>query len=685
MATIKRSIRKSRPKALFGLGEGLIAASIIAQTANDTVNTIMQTKEARRQADIIKQNAVEQRRTLERQTQAQTAAMNRTNDNNKQLVEKTIDSNKELFNEQTNTLRDISTNLLLAQGQSNADERKNAAKLVVKRGGSVKRKLRNTSTIPVSYNGNMPFSITDGGGVNLIGRTPEGYDLYEIIGNDHEHYHKTKGGKYKSGVGFKFPNGAVVEGEGNQSSSMGELVLVTPDDAMFISKHSIKGFNPTKAVLSGMHPLQAFNIQENKKGNRKLASYGINIYNAQPDLKTDTVQARSRALNAMTTEDYLNNGYNIIDGQLNQLDLSRTNAMRAKKGCSIKRIKAWNGLRWKNMNNIQKLGLIGTGVNTLGAIGNTVANIIGSNRIIDANNYAAGILGEAWDTYGTKMAEAWRSRKGIDPSLISDDDYDYTPAVAAIRTARVNKNADLELLRRQEEAELNAIEKETISSAKRSILRNQINDKYNSLRNQVYQEQDNQEEQIKQANNEQLNQMAMYNAQLAQKANQSKLAAQLDIAKYNTDIENENIMGAADAEVQALLNKQGITADTAKANAASRSNMSMNIANTWNNALQGSFNTFSNLYSTAVGAEVDAVNNMEKNYPLFGKRNSETNTTTPATISPVEEQRQNLEEIKQRAKKRKIRNQPPVKTASIIQTPTQSLIFNPNYQPFYPF
>lgn len=678
MATIKHSIRKSRPKALFGADGALMAVAIGLQTANDTVNSIMQAKEARRQADNIRQSAIDQRKALEQQTQLQTAAMTRTNDNNKQLAEKTIESNKELFNEQTNALKDISTNLLLAQGQTNADERKNAAKLVVKRGGNIKRKLRNANTIPVSYNGNMPFAITDGGGVNLIGRTPEGYDLYEIIGNDHEHYHKTRGGKYKSGVGFKFPNGAVVEGEGNQSSSTGELVLVTPDDAMFISKHSIKGFNPTKAVLSGMHPLQAFNIQENKKGNRKLASYGTNIYNTQPDLKTDTVQSRSRALNAMTTEDYLNNGYNIIDGQLNQTDLSRTNVMRAKKGCSIKRAKAAGGLKWSNMNNLQKIGLIGMGLNSLGAIGNTVSNIIGSNRIIDANNYAAGILGEAWDTYSTKMAEAWRSRKGIDPSLISDGDYDYTPAVAAIRTARVNKNADLESLRRQEEAEINAAEKETISSAKRSILRGQINDKYNSLRNQVYQEQDNQEEQIKQANNEQLNQMAMYNAQLAQKANQSKLAAQLDIAKYNTDIENENIMGAADAEVQALLNKQGIAADTAKSNAASRSNMAMNISNTWNNALQGSFNTFTNLYGTLAGAEKDTVDYMEKNYPIFGKSNNKAPVSNSG--SPVEEQKEKLTQIQNRIRKRI-----PLKTASIIKTPAPSVIFNPNYQPFYPF
>ena len=111
----------------------------------------------------------------------------------------------------------------------------------------------------------MPFVVTDGGTVIPIGRTPEGYDIYEILGNDHEHYHKAQGGKNKTGVGIKFADGNVIEGEGNQNTNQGEYMLQTPNAAYFISKHSIAGFNPAKAINMGMHPLAAFNIQEQIK------------------------------------------------------------------------------------------------------------------------------------------------------------------------------------------------------------------------------------------------------------------------------------------------------------------------------------------------------------------------------------------------------------------------------------
>ena len=42
-------------------------------------------------------------------------------------------------------------------------------------------------------------------------------------------------------------------------------MLQTPNAAYFISKHSIAGFNPAKAVNMGMHPLAAYNIQEQQK------------------------------------------------------------------------------------------------------------------------------------------------------------------------------------------------------------------------------------------------------------------------------------------------------------------------------------------------------------------------------------------------------------------------------------
>ena len=464
-------------------------------------------------------------------------------------------------------------------------------------------------------------------------------------------------------------------------------MLVTPDDAMFISKHSINGFNPTKAVLAGMHPVDAFNIQEfnktsyyPKRNNRRLAALGLNIYDQQPGIVTDTIQARSRVLSDGDVEDYLNNGYNVMHGQLNQTDLSRTNAMRAKKGCSLKRMKAAGGTRWKDMNDLQKLGIIGAGVNGLGAIGNTIANIVGSNAITSANNYAAGLLGEAWDKYGADMAAAWRSRKGIDESIISDDDYHYTPAVAAIRTARVNKNADLENLRRQEAAEKNLAARESLSSAKRSILRGQINDKYNSLRNQVYQEQDNQEEQIKQENAQMSNQMNITNAELNQRTKQNKTAAKLELAKYNNVIANENIMGATDAELTALLNKTGIQADTAKANAASRSNMGLNIANTLNNALQSTYGTMTNLYGTLAGADADVLGQLTGNNILFGRRNATPYNTNAVYNNPIETRILNT--INENRKK--LRTQTPASSASIIN-PNSSLVFMPNYQPIYPF
>ena len=194
--------------------------------------------------------------------------------------------------------------LQMLTGQQNVNDRLEASKLVVKNGGMTKPRY--------SLRGNnMAFKVTDGGYVIPIGNTPEGYNLFEIRGNDHEHYHKAPGGKNKTGVGIKFADGNIIEGEGNQNSNQGEYMLQTPNAAYFISKHNIAGFNPAKAVNMGMHPLIAYNIQEQQKqingitddgkkisspveNNKKLAGGLIpNIYNMYnqitPKLETDTV------------------------------------------------------------------------------------------------------------------------------------------------------------------------------------------------------------------------------------------------------------------------------------------------------------------------------------------------------------------------------------------------------------
>lgn len=129
----------------------------------------------------------------------------------------------------------------------------------------------------------MPFIVTDGGNAIPLGTTPEGYNLYEVRGNDHEHYHKAQGGKNKTGVGFHFADGSIVEGEGNQNTNQGEYLLTTPTNAAFISKHSIDGFNPVKAVNAGMNPMQAFLLQEQIKRANGISDDGKG--NSNPPVK----------------------------------------------------------------------------------------------------------------------------------------------------------------------------------------------------------------------------------------------------------------------------------------------------------------------------------------------------------------------------------------------------------------
>ena len=251
---------KPRRKAFAGADGAIMAAATLAASA---ANVAAQGRSASTQAKAMEDNAKAQAKAIERQT-----------NNNNQLQQEYIQFSKE----QNKLLRDqqqeIQTTLQQLAGQENMNSRLDAGKIILRNGGiGNKRRLSNTF-----YGGaNQPFRVTDGGGVLPIQVNNNGYGLYEIIGNDHEHYHKTKNGKNKTGVGIKFNDGSIVEGEGNQNSNQGELLYVTPQDAMFISKHSIRGFNPTEAVKQGMHPQQAFNIQQNIKNMNGIADDGSKL------------------------------------------------------------------------------------------------------------------------------------------------------------------------------------------------------------------------------------------------------------------------------------------------------------------------------------------------------------------------------------------------------------------------
>lgn len=247
-------LRNVRPKAQFGeaiAAAGIGAAATLASAAISSAAT----------ANAAKKQAAAQQAAA----QVQADALKKQNENANKLQEKSIEFTAQQ-NEQNRDLQNqIQMNLQMLAGQQNENARLDAARIQVKKGGSPLK--GQSSLLRGSYN--MPFTVTDGGYAMPLGITPQGFGLYELRGDNHEQYHKTKGGKYKSGVGIKGATGQVVEGEGGKRNAQGELIMTTPDDIKFISKHSIKGFNPTQAVMNGMDPVDAYNTQEEIKAYNK--------------------------------------------------------------------------------------------------------------------------------------------------------------------------------------------------------------------------------------------------------------------------------------------------------------------------------------------------------------------------------------------------------------------------------
>ena len=278
MVNYKYSIRTTpvkgvRRKALFGSEEaailGAAAINAAAQASAAMVNSRAQANAAKQQSAAIDASAKANAQALKEQNENS----NNLQKENQEFIREQNDRNRDLQ-------KDIQMQLQMLTGQQNQNAREEASKIQVKNGGAMsnKSKRRINPTFPLrggyiptnsyvqpAHNSNLPFRVTDGGGVIPLGKTPEGFDMYELYGHDHDHYHKAQGGKYKSGVGIKFANGQTIEGEGNQGGNRGEKFVVTPNDAFFISKHNIGGFNPANAVDRGLNPVLAFNIQESIK------------------------------------------------------------------------------------------------------------------------------------------------------------------------------------------------------------------------------------------------------------------------------------------------------------------------------------------------------------------------------------------------------------------------------------
>lgn len=478
---------KSRPKALFGIDGAINAAATLAAAGMTTAATI---KAANQQAKAVEASA----RTQAEAVKAQTA-------NNTDLQRESMNFQRQINQENRQQQQDIQTSLQLLAGQQNMDNRLKATQQVAKYGGRPKRKkLSKMTSDTLSYGGaRMPFRVTDGGGVIPIQTDDAGYGLYELYGNDHDHYHKTSGGKYKSGVGVKFRDGSTIEGEGNQDTKQGELLYVTPYDNMFISKHDIKGFNPAEAVNEGMHPQYAFNVQQLLK-----SMYGIND-----------------------------------DGS--KIDKS-SNKQMAKYG-GHRKLKCGGRIKKGNGGFLQ---------NHAGATYNAAGNLLGAGITAIGNGIAGSKLSNAYNTAGNILADAYSQMKGIDLSEIKRSDYAPAHVMAAITNADTNINPQLERIRRDAVAQTKQVNNSTISSAARQQRLAGIDDRSLQRASEQYAYKQNEDQKIQQSNAERIQQASAVNAQLDAQANQEYAKSRLALMQYNNDIENTKIAGAAQARADAM-------------------------------------------------------------------------------------------------------------------------------------
>lgn len=531
---VRRKLKtiNSRPKALFGSQEaailGAAAINVAGQMTAAGINSKAAKDAARQQAQATISAATKQANALKDQT-----------NKSKELQERSIEFTKEQNAENRELQKDIQLNLQMLTGQQNMNDRLEASKIQVRNGGRMSMKAINGQDgtfLRGSYSPtNMPFVVTDGGGVVPVGVTPEGFDMYEIKGNDHEHYHKTKSGKHKTGVGLKFANGKTIEGEGNQNGNQGEYVLVTPTDAMFISRHSIKGFNPAKAVNNGMNPLEAFIIQEQIKNANGISDSGKTDKRMIGGLTYDISQVPDLSRDGMAPI-----ATGVAYGSINNM---YDKEAKAKNGTSVRKRLACGGRHKADSGGWTDWA--GAGMNALGNLG-------GAWIMSNANNKAARTMSNANTQAAGILANAYRQMRGIDLSNIRREDYAAAHAMPAIRAAIVNTNTQRTAQDRTLQRRLTNSKRYSMSGAAAQDRMTLAETEYNDNIHRIESEADKIRESIKQENAQRITQAANENANRDTQSNSTYANAYLNALQYNNNIENQKIAGIGQANADAI-------------------------------------------------------------------------------------------------------------------------------------
>lgn len=623
-----------RRKARFGSQEAAILAAAGINAATQMVaagiNSSATKQAAKDQAAAINNQATKQAQAIKDQTQK-----------SKEYQQESQEFIKEQNAENRALQKDIQMQLQMLTGQQNVNDRLEASKIKVKNGGQTRHKLKNAGVIPFSLRGsyNMPFTVTDGGQAIAIGQTPEGYDLYELYGNDHEHYHKAQGGKHKTGVGIKFADGNIIEGEGNQNTSQGEKMLVTPNNAYFISKHTLGGFNPARSVDMGMNPITAYNIQEQIKAAKGISDDGspvkkmiggdfVNtLYNAngpQPGIDTSGDTAVGAGYIVQKDKPKLRNG-----GKCRRKMFRGAPVINGAQW-------DWNTGSWVPVDTTPLPGPVTTNTNTntntnsntntntntnttpgtrggfwnsadlwgagIGALGN-----LGGAFITAAGNRAAAkTLASAYDNSANILADAYRQMQTIDMNSIRKEDYAAAHVMPALQAPVSFANAEIAGVDRQLQRRLENARRYSLSGAAAQERMNRAEVDAQDARNKIYSADQQQMQNIRQANAERVTQAALTNAQLDTQANQQYANAYLDLLQYNNDIENQKILGAAGALSEGQVNAAGALSNAQTSNAQAWANTLVGSSQGFTNSLSAMADRKAKVAASLLGADSDS-------------------------------------------------------------------------------
>lgn len=528
------SLRRGRRKAPFG--DATIAAGV--QAAATMAAAAMQSR-------AMEKNAIAQAQAQAKAARLNADALREQNEASKENQEEMIEFQRTQNEIARNDYNNMMMQIQMAMGQQNENARLDASKIQVKNGGrkSLKRVSSGNGRFPLRASSNMAFAVTDGGGVDYLGSTPEGFDLYQVVGDTHNQTHKSSSGKRKTGVGFKFEDGNVIEAEGNgdKKENGGELLLTTPDDAYFISKHNIEGFNPREAVMNGMHPLDAFNIQENIKD-----------------------------MNGITDSGYAKYGRMLRGG----------------------RRKADLGTWWSGLNDTKKLGYAnwaGAGIGALGNFGGALLSTIGNNR-------AANIAANAASSTAGIMADAYRSLTPIDLNIIKSSDYDTGSMIPAFQTVRSTNNSGRASVERARDRMLTLASRNNLSSANAQSVANRVESTSVDALNTVADKEEQMKDAIRARNMQAANEAQRYNLMASTQARKDYASHRLSLAMQNNELENAKRLGIANAYANAAGTTAQLYADAATANATA-----------WGNAISNSALGFSDTLTRNSKMEFDAI------------------------------------------------------------------------------